>query len=153
MILENQKFQATNVLSFRAKMTVDDFNNKILELQNYIKKNNLQEIGHKFSTVYLFDSSIIDMEVFVSVDRKIDVRDNYNFIEEFTLENALKYKMVGNPNKSQDAFNKLKNYIEENGFIQKTPVYTVTITDFSKIKTIDELEKVEIDIYVEVEKV
>ncbi len=81
MILENQKFQATNVLSFRAKMTVDDFNNKILELQNYIKKNNLQEIGHKFSTVYLFDSSIIDMEVFVPVDRKIDVRDNYNFIE------------------------------------------------------------------------
>lgn len=76
----------------------------------------------------------------------------YNFNENFVLENALKYKVIGNPN-NQEKFNELNKYIDDNGFIQKSPVYTVTITDLTKISTIQELENVKIDIYVEVKKI
>lgn len=153
MILENQRLEIPNVISFRAKMSINDFNNRVIEFQNYIRDNNLQETGYRFSSVYSLEGEYIDMEVFVSVDRKINVPDIYNFNENFVLENALKYKVIGNPNNNQEKFNELKKYIDENGFIQKSPVYTVTITDLTKIRTIQELENVEVDIYVEVEKV
>lgn len=153
MILENQRLEIPNVISFRAKMNINDFNNKALEFQNYMKDNNLQEAWHRFSSVYSIEGEYIDMEVFVPVDRKTDVPEIYKFSDTFILENALKYTVIGNSNKYQEKFNELKKYIDDNGFIQKSPLYTVTITDLTKIKTIQELENVELDIYVEVEKV
>lgn len=151
MILENQRLEIPNVISFRDKMTINDFNNKVLELQNYIRENNLEEREHRFSSVYSTEDQYIDMEIFIPVERKIDVPKIYNFYENFILEDALKYKVIGNPNNNQEKFQELKKYIDDNGFIKKSPVYIVTITDLTKISTLQELENVEIDIYVEVE--
>ena len=152
MILENQRLEIPNVISFRDKMTINDFNNKVLELQNYIRENNLEERGYRFSSVYSTEDQYIDMEIFIPVERKIDVPKIYNFYENFILEDALKYKVIGNPNNNQEKLQELKKYIDDNGFIKKSPVYIVTITDLTKISTLQELENVEIDIYVEVEK-
>ena len=67
MILENQRSEIPNVISFIAKMSINDFNNRVIEFQKYIRDNNLQETGYRFSSVYSLEGEYIDM-VLNSID-------------------------------------------------------------------------------------
>lgn len=48
-------------------MSINDFNNRVIEFQNYIRGNNLQETGYRFSSVYSLEGEYIDM-VLNSID-------------------------------------------------------------------------------------
>lgn len=151
MILDKQTLKVPKVLSFRAKLSLAEFNLQMLELENFIIENDFKETSNRFSAIYSTEGDLVDMEIFIPVDKTIDVPRKYNFQDEFLLVNALKYSIIGSPESNQESLMKLKKYMEERKLVQKSPIYSVTITNLNSIKTIEQLKKIEVDIYVGVE--
>ena len=88
---------------------------------------------------------IMDIEILIPIDKEIEVPDEYTFKPEIHLINALVAKHIGNPAGLENTLNELNAYIEKNKLTPITTGYNVTIKE---PKTREELDSMEIEIYV-----
>ncbi len=111
------------------------------ELEEIITKSGAKKVGNPISVTYGVEGEMMDMEILIPIDKKIENIEHYFFKEKIKIVNALLVKHKGNPMMLQNTFNEVNHYIVENNLTPITPGYNVT-------KTIDPINMENTEIYV-----
>lgn len=132
-IENNKSLKIENSISVRRKMTQEEAQLEITKILQYLESNQIQQNGPMIYTTHNVErvggEEILDMEFIVPVDRKIDVPDDYQFKPIFHLVNAIYKRHVGHPERLQDTYDELLNYLQENQLQQITSGYNVSVND------------------------
>lgn len=148
-ILENQTLIMENVLSYRGKLTQQEFAVKLQQIQEIIENSEASKNGSIATTTYAVEQNgneqIMDVEILVPLDRKIQLTQEYTLKDKIFITNALKISHKGNPAQLQTTVTELNNYIVSNELIPITTCYNVTVREVEDPSQIDLME---IDIYV-----
>ncbi|WP_172674816.1 AraC family transcriptional regulator [Cellulosilyticum ruminicola] len=148
-IKESQELILENVLSLRKKMTQLEMQQEMIEIQKFINEMGIKVNGPITTATYFVeqtaDGVVMDLEIIVPLDKKIELSCKYKFKPIIKIVNALKITHQGNPNRLNDTINKLNQYIYEKQKQVITPTYNVTVKNVSDPK---DIEDVVMDIYV-----
>lgn len=150
MLETNQELYLDNLLSFRKTLTQNEVQKEMNDINSFIKENGLTIVGPKISTTYSATQTMIptmDIEILIPVNSEFLENDVYKFKKEFKLTNCLKVKHRGNPQGMQQDILLIQQYIKEKSLIPISSLYTVNLNE---IKTQDELDKYEADIYLSI---
>lgn len=152
-IKTNEVLIMKNVLSYRGKMNQHEMMNLSKQIDSILYENNVHRDGFTATVTHEIisdgEQTTVDFEIKVPLDKYIQVSNGFECLKEFKIENALKMKVHGNVEKVKRAVENLTCYIAENGLVQVTPIYIVTIKE---ARTILELEYMETDVYVGIRK-
>lgn len=137
-----------NVISMRRKVTQLEFQSELEKLTEFMTENNIQRTGPMFSTTLGVEEvdgeQLLDMEFLVPVDREVDVPTDYQFKPLFHLVNAVYKQHVGSPERLQNTYDELLNFMQENNLQQITSGYNVTVNE----KDVELGELPIIDVYI-----
>lgn len=150
MIKINQELHLKNLLSFRRNLTQSELQKELIDIDSFIKENGLTVIGPKISTTYSVTQSMMptmDIEILIPVDKTFNENHMYNLKKELKLTNCLKFEHRGNPQSMQQNILLIQQYIKDNGLIPISSLYTVNLNE---VKTQDELENYEADLYLSI---
>jgi effector-binding domain-containing protein len=149
LIESGKSFKLENLLTIRKKMLQNDVNNEIMNIGKLLHEKNIKKNGPVITATYAVElqngQPLMDVEIMLPINRKIDLPEEYKFKEEFFLQNAIYAKYIGNPSLLPGIYSEIKNYIGTNNLKQITPAYNVYINNESKTQSIDNME---IDVYV-----
>ncbi len=148
-ILKDQILSLTNVLTYRNKMTQQESAFLTNNINTVLAESGAVQVGSTVTVTHSIEmvegAPIIDLEIFIPINKAIIPPQNFSFTKEFKIENALKMRICGNPQNMNLAMEKLKEYIDSNGLVPTTSVYTVTVKGATSQ---EDLENMIIDIYV-----
>ena len=148
-IHERQTLEMRNVLSYRSRMTQQQLQIKAQEIEAIISTAGTTRDGHTVTTTFSIEpqatGTILDTEILVPLDREIVAPEGYKFKPHFLLTNAVMIKHIGHPSGLQQTIDELNTYIADRRLVPITSGYNVTVKE---IKSISEIDKMEIDIYV-----
>lgn len=150
MIKNNQELHLKNLLSFRRNLTQSELQKELIDIDSFIKENGLTVIGPKISTTYSVTQAMMptmDIEILIPVDKTFNENHMYNLKKELKLTNCLKFEHRGNPQSMQQNILLIQQYIKDNGLIPISSLYTVNLNE---VKTQDELENYEADLYLSI---
>lgn len=142
-IKENQELFIVNLLSYRGKVNQINLENVGKEMEIYIKNAGAQRVGNPTTATYLVEDDIIDIELLIPIDKKIDSTDKFIFKDQIKIVNAVVACYKGHSRGVQEVCNQLNEYIMEHKLQPITVGYNVT-------RKMDMLrpENTEIDVYV-----
>ena len=148
-IREHQTLEMKNVLSFRAKMTQQEFAAKSQEIERILKESGAIKAAPVVTTTYAVEQGamgpVMDVELLLPLDQEIRAPEGYTWKPHFLLTNAVKLHHVGHPSRLQNSINELNAYIREHRLVPITSGYNVTVKE---AKTPLELDTMEVDVYV-----
>ena len=150
MIKINQELHLKNLLSFRRNLTQSELQKELIDIDSFIKENGLTVIGPKISTTYSVTQAMMptmDIEILIPVDKTFNENHMYTLKKELKLTNCLKLEHRGNPQSMQQNILLIQQYIKDNGLIPISSLYTVNLNE---VKTQDELENYEADLYLSI---
>lgn len=147
--IESEKsIKYENVISLRKKiieseikMLVGKF---ISDLQQTEAKKNGPMITATFGMEEINGEKILDMELLIPVDRKVELPKEYVFKPIFHIVNAIYTRYIGNPYEIQNTYVELAEFIQDNKFQQITVAYNFNINDESAVHGLTPI----IDIYI-----
>lgn len=142
-ILKNQLLEIENILSFRGKVSITDIEQLGKEMEKKVNEFGAKRIGNPITATYGIEGNLMDIEILLPIDRKIENSDKYIYKEKVKIVNALVAKHHGNPAELQNTCNELNQYIMENRLTPITVGYNVT----RKVNPAD-IQDTEIDVYV-----
>lgn len=83
MLIEEQvELYYKNLLSFIETLTQDELQNKMKELDSFIKNNNLLVVGPKISTTYSVNETMnptMDIEILIPIDKSFKDNEKFKF--------------------------------------------------------------------------
>ncbi len=142
-IKENQELDIVNVLSYRGKVSQAELENVGKEMEIYIQNAGTQRVGNLTTATYSVEGDMIDIELLMPIDKRVDSTDKFVFKNQIKIVNAVVACYKGHPMGVQEACNQLNQYIVEHKLQPITVGYNVTRkTDMLR------LENTEIDVYV-----
>lgn len=148
-IIENQSFESENVLHYHGWVTQQQMNEifaKADSMMNKYQAKNNGPVTTATRAVEMRDGQpVMDLDVFIPLDKEIETSDGFDFIKQFKLENALKLRIEGSPQQAEAAMQKLNEYIISNSLTPSTPACMVTVKGAT---TPLELDNMITDIYV-----
>lgn len=142
-ILKNQLLEIENILSFRGKVSITDMEQLGKEMEKKVNEFGAKRIGNPITATYGVEGNLMDIEILLPIDRKIENSDKYIYKEKIKIVNALVGKHHGNPAELQNTCNELNQYIMEN---RLTPI-TVGYNVIRKVNPAN-IQDTEIDVYV-----
>lgn len=142
-IKENQELDILNLLSYRGKVSQAEFESIGKEMEKYIQETGAKRAGNPITATYAVEGEIVDMEILIPIDKKIEAIGKFAFKNQIKITNAVVASYTGHPMGLQDACMQLNQYIMDNKLQPLTVGYNVT-------KKTDMLspEQTEIDVYV-----
>lgn len=148
-ISKNKVLEMKNVLSFRGKMTQQEFAAKSQELERIILEAGAAKAAPVVTTTFAIEQGsmgpVMDVEILIPLDKQIQAPAGYTFKPHFLLTNAVVVHHVGHPSKLQDSVNALNVYMQEHHLIPISSGYNVTVKE---AKTPMELDQMEVKVYV-----
>lgn len=148
-IKENQELIMENVLSFRSKVTQVQMQQEMVKIGQVMQEMGLNKNGPITTATYGVGQSgnnqIMDIEILVPLDRKVELPSKYTFKPIIKIVNALSIRHEGHPELLQNTINRLNEYIIKQGKQVITATYNVTVKDATRK---EDLEQMIIDIYV-----
>lgn len=148
MITLDNKLEFENLLSFRSKVTQQGIQEEMKSIELFIKTNGLKKIGPTITTTYAIQQAMIptmDIEVLIPIEGQPVSNNKYLFKDKFKLINALKISHTGNPTSLQQTVSEIQKFIQDKKLQPITSLYNVTVKE---AKTAEELNDVQIDMYV-----
>jgi effector-binding domain-containing protein len=146
-ILQDQTFEMKNVLSYRAKMTQNQFLESMNNISLFMKENSVKKNGYIVTSTFSIENTnnqqIMDIEILIPIDKEIVSVNEYKFKKIFKLTNAVKIRHDGKSNLITQSGELLMKYISDNGLTPITTGYNVTIKE--PISAIDDIV---VDIYI-----
>lgn len=148
--IENGKsFRVNNVLSLRKKITQAQANEEMNKIANFLESQGIKQNGPVITATFDVNTEngdpLMDMEILIPMDRKIDLPEEYRFKEVFHIAHAIYTKHSGNPAMLHNTYNDLFTYIKNNNLQQITAVYHAYIKGLSPKSPGDDLN---IDVYI-----
>ncbi len=150
-IFVNQTLTLKNVLSYRSIMRVEEVGTVMWQLHRIIKENNASRTGYGITAIHFAEviegDEFVDEEIDIPLDREIAVPDNCTFNKEFTIENAVKVRHRGDPQKIIESIEKLVDFLWENKLNSISPLYNAIV---NRGRSKDDIDNVIIDLYVKI---
>ena len=148
-IEQNQQLIMENVLSFRGKVTQQQIQVEMIKIGEMMQKLGVKQGGPITTATYSVEEDefgqVMDIEILVPLDRKVELPLEYTFKPIIKLVNALCARHVGHPGLLSNTIDKLNKYIVNNNKQVITPTYNVTIKDAMSEQEINDMI---IDVYV-----
>lgn len=142
-IIENKGFEINNLFCFEGVLTNREFQEKIIEMNKEMKKNNSEITDHFVFSMdeYHVEDGIekIKFGIYFPVNKKFQTPEDYGFRDCLKVENAVKLKHIGNPNVINNRIDEIMMYIQDKGYQRKTPIYIVTIKDAKSALDIEDM--------------
>lgn len=142
-IEENQSLEIKNVLHFREKLNPQTSATITKQMDDLMRKYNASKSGSVITVTYAVTiengQQTMDIEMFVPLDKEIEVQNPFDFIPVFHLSNALKVQITGNPQQLETAIKTLSEYIKTNQLTPITSAYVVTIKEARTQQELDEM--------------
>lgn len=148
-IINNVCLEMENVISFRGKVTQQQMQQVVKEMEQIISENSAEKNGFSVTATFAIESNgsqpIMDIEVLIPLNKEIRVPSDYKFKPIFRLNNAVKIRHKGNPAMLQNSANELMKYIADHKLTPITTGYNVTVQEPTDPNDIDSLI---VDMYV-----
>lgn len=148
-IEQNQQLIMENVLSFRGKVTQQQIQEEMIKIGEMMQKLGVKQGGPITTATYSVEEDefgqVMDIEILVPLDRKVELPLEYTFKPIIKLVNALCARHIGDPGLLSNTVNELNNYIIKNNKQVITATYNVTVKDAMRQEEIDDMI---IDVYV-----
>ncbi|MBR3294355.1 MAG: AraC family transcriptional regulator [Oscillospiraceae bacterium] len=148
-IQTGQTLELHNVLSYRAKMTQQEFAAKAQEIDARLREQGAQRVGSSATATFSVEPGahgpVMDVEILIPLNKEITLPEGCVWKPHFLLTNALVVRHVGSPATMQESANALNVYISEHQLTPITVGYNVTVKE---PKTPLELDEMIVDIYV-----
>ncbi len=148
-ITQNQTLEMQNLLSYRGRMTQQEFTAKAQEIERILQEHGVEKAAPTVTTTFSVEQGttgpIMDAEILVPLNKEIQVPSGFVWKPRFLLTNAVKLHHVGHPSALQNSVNELNAYITQHQLVPITSGYNVTVKE---AKTPLELDTMEIDVYV-----
>ncbi len=127
-MLEKRKSEinVTNVLSYRGKVGKADLENIGKEMENYIQNAGAKRVWNPITATYAVEGDVMDVEIFMPLDKSIKSTDKYVFKIQIKIVNAIVASYKGHPMRLQDTCNRLNQYMIEHNLQPITVGYNVT---------------------------
>lgn|SRR5574344_354612 len=142
-IKDKQELKIKNIISYRGKINHEELENIGKDMENYIQNSGAKSVGRLITATYSSEGNIIDIEILIPIDIKIESTDKYIFKEQLQIVNAVVASYKGHPKELYKAIDELNHYIIKNNLTPITVGYNVT----KKLDVIDP-RNAEIEIYV-----
>ena len=143
----------TNVLFYHGWVTREQVNEVFVRAEELMNKHEVKKNGDVVTATREIEmregQPVMNLEVFIPIDKEIVTSGDFGFMKEFKIENALKIRIEGNIQQAEAAMQKLVEYMESNELQASTPAYMVTVKGATTPMEIDEMIT---DIYVGVMK-
>lgn len=88
MMKTNQELNLRNLLSFRKNLTQSELQKELMDIDSFIKENELTVIGPKISRTYSITQYMMptmDSEILIPVDKAFNENHMYNFKKELLI--------------------------------------------------------------------
>lgn len=135
MINTYDYIRLTNVISQKYYFNYKDFENAMKDFLNEVNALNVNIKGFPFYSINVFPTTNenVGMEFFISVEEDyINVPEGMNFHSYFSIENMISTTVFNDYEKnSNEAFLRLKKFINENKLEQITPFFNVISGDYT----------------------
>ncbi|MHB8062261.1 MAG: AraC family transcriptional regulator [Ruminiclostridium sp.] len=150
MQIENGKeLKIENLLSLRKKMTQAEANTEMMKIGKMFEEKGIKKNGPVITATFAIETiggqALLDMEIFVPMDKKVELTGEYRFKALFHMVNAVYARHVGNPAMLQNTYNEMMAFIQQNDLQQITAGYNVTVKDMLPGISLDELV---MDVYI-----
>lgn len=127
-----KEIEFDHMLSFRKELKQSQVEKEVEKLLEMIKINNLNIKGPVISATYSLQPNeeaseqTMDFEVLIPVDRETNISGSYRYLPKFKITNALFCKYTGDPQKIDQVYLKITEYIESNNLHPITTFYNIT---------------------------
>jgi effector-binding domain-containing protein len=142
-IERNKSIKFDNLLSIRKKMTQQEINIVLTKIGNLLEEKGIKKngpiISATFSVEMVEGQPLLDMEILVPLDKKVELPEGYKFKELFNLNHAVYARHIGNPTTIESTYKELAAYIKENNLQPITVGYNVNIKDIKPEEGFDEM--------------
>jgi len=149
VIQQNKQLRMENVLSLRKKVTQIQMQQEMTRIGEILTKEGIKKNGNVVTATFSVETQggqqLMDIEILVPLDRKIELPNEYNFKPIFNLVNAISIRHEGNPATFQATINQLNEYISENSLQVITATYSEMVKEATGQENINDMI---IDIYV-----
>lgn len=125
-IKEGQKLEINNLLSFRGKIKQDEMENIVEEMEKFIIQEDAVRLYPSISTTYMMEGELIDIEILIPINRRIEGDNKYLFKDKLLICNAVVVRHSGNSESLQKIFSELNQYIIHRELQPITTAYSVT---------------------------
>ncbi len=133
LVETGKDFRQENVLSLRKKMAHEDINLEMLMIDKFLKNSGARKTGPVVTTTYSIEAKdgqpLLDVEILVPIDKKIELPSDYVLKPVFQIKNAVYSRHKGNPSSLRITYSKMQEYIKKNQLQQITNGYNVQIKD------------------------
>ena len=140
---ENQRLEIKNVLNFRRRLDNQDAMNISKEIDGILENNNARKSSGVITVTHNISvengKQIIDLEMFIPLDKEIFAPSGYKFLPCFVLNDAYKLRIEGNPQQMQEAIQKFAEYIRNKNCKPSTPLYVVTVKETTGSLDVDNM--------------
>lgn len=142
-ILSGQTLEVEKLFSYRGKIRQADLEGIGKEMENEVISAGAKRMGMPITVTYGVENDIMEVEILLPIDKKINNTGKFCYKEKIKIVNALMAKHRGNPMQLQNTCNELNRYIVEHNLVPITAGYNVT----TKVNPLD-VEDTEVDVYV-----
>lgn len=132
-IEEGKELIMENVLSLRKKMSQKDIEIEMVKIGKWLEEKSVQKNGSIVTATYAIeqinDQLIMDMEILVPLNQKVELVGEYKLKSIIHLRNAIYVRYKGNPAFIDSTYNHLTKYMEQKNLQPITTAYNVNIVD------------------------
>ena len=144
-----KEFRLENVLSLRKKMTQQQINEEMIKIGKLLQDNEAKKHGPIVTVTFAIENvngnQVLDMEILVPIDKKLDLPREYTLKPVFKILNAVYARHTGNPATLQNTYNEMLAFIQQNNLQQITDGYNVQVNDLLPGMTPDDMI---VDVYI-----
>ena len=144
-----KEFRLENVLSLRKKMTQQQINEEMIKIGKLLQENEAKKQGPIVTVTFAIENvngnQVLDMEILVPIDKKLDLPREYTLKPVFKILNAVYARHTGNPATLQNTYNEMLAFIQQNNLQQITDGYNVQVNDLLPGMTPDDMI---VDVYI-----
>ncbi|MHB8062262.1 MAG: AraC family transcriptional regulator [Ruminiclostridium sp.] len=144
-----KEFRLENVLSLKKIWHKKKINSEMIKIGKFLQYNELKKAGSIITATFAIETQngqpLLDMEILVPIDKKIELPREYVFKPVFHIVNAIYARHEGNPKTFQNTYNDMLTYIQQNKLQQLTAGYNVQVKDLMSGVTPDDMV---VDVYI-----
>jgi hypothetical protein len=150
IIEENKKLYFTNMAVYQAKMRPENVGSNLMNFLNDLHWAGCKKDGPLITANIGYgrsgDEDLIEMKIMTPITNSSCLPSPYLLVPEFCLDNLWYHRYVGDPQKIQEIFSQIINFIEDKKLTYGA-IYNVHYQDeLSK----DPSQKTAVDIYIEI---
>ena len=146
-ILTKQTLDKQSLISFRKKLRATELQAHVEKMLAYVEQYGAAKVGGGISATYAIEGDVMDVEMYVPLDKEVPTNDEFVFKPRLFLDNCIAATHKGHPQLLENALLKLNEYVEEN---KLTPISAGFVVIINEVTDMKDLDKFEADIYISI---